>query len=60
MTFTPPAEVDGVALVPVTRDAMVFAAPWFVFAGLLLAAGAYGVVYLLRLNRSTQLATVPA
>jgi hypothetical protein len=60
MTFTPPAEVDGVALVPVTRDAMAFAAPWFVFAGLLLAAAASGIVYLLRLNRSTQLATVPA
>ena len=60
MTFTPPAEIDGVTLTPVTRDAMAFAAPWFIFAGLLLAAAAYGIVYLLRLNRSTRLATVPA
>jgi hypothetical protein len=58
MTFTPPAEINGVTLVPVTRDAMAFAPPWFVFAGLLLAAAAYGIVYLLRQNRVP--AAVPA
>ena len=60
MTFTPPKEVDGTTLVPVTRDAMVFVEPWFVASALLLAAGAYGVVYLLRLTRVARLARVPA
>ena len=60
MTFTPPAEVDGTKLVPVTRDAVIFVEPWFAFAGLLLAAAGYGVVSLLQLTRGVRLARVTA
>jgi len=60
MTFTPPAEVDGVKLVPVSRDVIVFAEPWLVFTGLLVAAGAFGVAYVLRLARMPRLPRIPA
>lgn len=37
VTFTPPAEVDGVALTPITRDTMLVAPPYF---SILVGAGA--------------------
>jgi hypothetical protein len=60
MTFTPPAEVDGVKLVPVSRDVIVFAEPWLVFTGLLVAAGAFGISYVLRLARTPRMPGVTA
>ncbi|PRY67496.1 hypothetical protein B0I08_106103 [Glaciihabitans tibetensis] len=60
MTFTPPAEVGGVKLVPVSRDRIVFAEPWLLFTILLVAAGAYGVSYVLRSARTVRLPRVTA
>jgi hypothetical protein len=44
MTFTPPAEVDGIALVPVTRSGYSVATPLYVTSVLVVALGALGAL----------------
>jgi len=39
MKLTPPAQIGGVAIDPLTRDRWVFAPPWFVVVALVLSAG---------------------
>ncbi|PVW04384.1 hypothetical protein DEA06_10290 [Microbacterium sp. Gd 4-13] len=47
-TFTPPEMVDDVQLTPLTRDATVFALPWFVVLLVALGLAAWVVVLVLR------------
>jgi hypothetical protein len=47
-TFTPPETVDDVPLTPLTRDATVFALPWFVVLLVALGLAAWVVVLVLR------------
>lgn len=53
---TPPAQVDGTELTPLTRDATVFVVPWLIL--LLAGAGAAAVVVVMIVRRAT-LAAVP-
>ncbi|RFA07568.1 hypothetical protein B7R21_15385 [Subtercola boreus] len=47
-TFTPPENVAGTALSSITRDGFMFVLPWFVLVLLILAAGAFRVVTIIR------------
>jgi hypothetical protein len=48
VTFTPPEQVDGVELSPITRDATAFAVPWFVLLLIVVGAASWGAVLLIR------------
>ncbi len=48
VTLTPPATVDGTALAPATRDALVFVFPWLLLAAAILVLLGILVVHLVR------------
>ncbi|MCI2956331.1 hypothetical protein MN032_01395 [Agromyces atrinae] len=47
-TLEPPANVDGEELTPVTRDASIFAPPWFIGVLLVIGAAAFIIVRVVR------------
>jgi len=59
-TLTPPENVDGIKLSPLSRDAVVVFAPWFILLCLFLGALAYVVTRWARSNTAPAAVEVPA
>jgi hypothetical protein len=59
-TLTPPHVVDGITLVPLTRDAVVVFPPWFILLVLLLGTAAFITVRWVQTSEATPPAEVPA